>query len=77
MSRQLPLVLANSADFVKTITKPLDREQFRASANVALKEGKHGGRKLSLVPADIDDFAKTIKKPVDQVQVLINGGECL
>ncbi len=64
----MPLVLANSADFVKTITKPLDREQFRASANVALKEGKHGGRKLSLVLADIDDFANVGPKPFDREQ---------
>ena len=70
-------VLANIDDFAKISAKPLDREQFFASACVALQDGKCGGRKLSLVLAKSADFARTIKKSVDQAQLLTNDGECL
>ncbi len=57
----MSLVLANIDEFAKISAKPLDREQFFASACVALQDGKCGGRKPSLVLAKSDDFAKTIK----------------
>ena len=72
----MSLVLAQIDDFAKVSAKPLDREQFFASACVALQDGKCGGRKLSLVLAESDDFAKTIKKSVDQAHFLIIEWEC-
>ena len=57
----MSLVLAKIVDFAKVCAKPLDREQFFASACVALQDGKCGGRKPSLVLAKSDDFAKTDK----------------
>ena len=76
-SQQLSSVLANIGDFVESIEKPLDREQFWASANVALKDGKLEGRKVPLVLDNIDDFAKTMKNSWDQAHFLIVEGEWL
>ncbi len=73
----MSLVLAQIDDFAKVSAKPLDREQFFASACVALQDGKCGGRKLSLVLAKSDDFAKNFKKSVDQARFLAMEGECL